>query len=114
MAIAETDMRIQMLDAQIVSLEAERATKLAELNACEKRNKNFKIAGLSTLALTGVGVYTNVKLNKKLTNGGATTVFGGGNMRDTRSQSDKDCSGARELFELGLATQEEVDATCNV
>ena len=113
--LAETDIRIQMLDAQIEKLEQERAQKLSDLQQCEKQSKNFKIAGLSTLALTGVGVYANVKLNEKLKKQGSKYhgASGNSNMVDTRPQSDKDCSSIKELLELGLATQEEVDETCN-
>ena len=115
--VAATDMRIQMLDAQIENLEHERAKKLAELQECEKQTKGFKIAGLSTLALTGVGVYANVKLSEALKKAGNSTSAPSGrnnsNMTDNRSQNDKDCSSTKELLELGLATQEEVDETCN-
>ena len=114
-AIAETNLRIQMLDAQIEKLESERATKLADLQKCEKETKGFKIAGLSTLALTGVGIYANVKLNEKIANISGSNAYMGGNdsnMRDNRSQIDKDCSSVKELFELGLASQEEVNDTC--
>ena len=112
---ATTDIRIQMLDAQIEKLEHERAKKLADLQECEKQTKGFKIAGLSTLALTGIGVYANIKLSEALKKAG-NGAFGGrnnSNMTDNRSQSDKDCSSIKELLELGLATQEEVDETCN-
>ena len=113
--VAETDIRIQMLDAQIEKLERERADKLATLQQCEKQSKNFKIAGLSTLALTGVGVYANIKLNDKLNkqNSRGGGPRGSSTMVDARPQSDKDCSSIQELFDLGLATQEEVDETCN-
>ena len=113
--LAATDVRIQILDAQIEQLERERATKLDELQQCEKQTKGFKIAGLSTLALTGIGIYANVKLSEKLKKAGSGAPGGalGGDMVDARSQNDKDCSGAKELFDLGLATQEEVDETCN-
>ena len=112
---AAADIRIQMLDAQIEQLEHERAQKLADLQDCEKKTKGFKIAGLSTLALTGVGVYADIKLSEKLKkqSKGLSGQGNNSNMLDTRSQSDKDCAGAKELFELGLATQEEVDETCN-
>ena len=114
-AFANVDIRIQMLDAQIEQLEHERAQKLADLQECEKKTKGFKIAGLSTLALTGVGVYANIKLNEKLKKQSSVPsgVSGDSKMVDARPQSDKDCSSAQELFDLGLATQEEVDETCN-
>ena len=113
-ANADTDMRIQMLDAQIERLERERTSRLADLQDCEKKTNGFKIAGLSTLALTGIGVYAYVKLNEKLKNQGSNYhgPRGNSNIIDARSQDDKDCASVRELFELGLATQEEVDETC--
>jgi len=57
---------LDMLNAQIVMLEKQHAEKYAELKKCEKETKNFKIAGISTLAATGVGIYANIALHKKL------------------------------------------------
>ena len=90
--MAATDIRIQMLDAQIENLEHERETKLAELQQCEKQTKGFKIAGLSTLALTGVGIYANVKLHEELKKASSGSAGGGnrkGNITDKRSEEQK-------------------------
>lgn len=74
-------VRLDMLNAQIATLEKQRAEKYAELQQCEKTTKGFKIAGISTLAVTGVGIYANIALHKKLSRlrddgvaGGISTV----------------------------------------
>lgn len=58
--------QLDMLNAQIATLEKQHAEKYAELQKCAKQTKNFKIAGISTLAATGVGIYANIKLHEKL------------------------------------------------
>lgn len=58
--------QLDMLNAQIASLEKQRDEKYTELKECEKETKNFKIAGISTLAATGIGVYANIKLHQTL------------------------------------------------
>lgn len=69
---------LDALNSEISKLEEEHEKKLADLQDCEKKNQNFKIAGIATLAGTGVGVAGNVILHKKYSNkdGG---VGGGGN-----------------------------------
>ena len=79
---ADDSMLGQMLDAQIASLEREYSEKMSVLQQCEKETKGFKIAGITTLTLTGVGIYANQKLSEKLkqssTGGGGTeNRFGG-------------------------------------
>ena len=113
-ALSVTDMRIQMLDAQIANLECERAKKLTELQECEKQAKGFKIAGLSSFALTGVGIYANVKLNDALKKANSKDPGGGGNskMVDHRSQEDKNCDSMELFLELGSITQEQYDEAC--
>jgi hypothetical protein len=78
------DMQIEILTSQLQKLESERAQKLDVLNKCEKEVKGFKIAGISTLALTGVGIYANIRLHKNLSgmSGGGRVGTGG---YDTRS-----------------------------
>lgn len=72
--------QLDMLNAQIATLEKEHTEKYTALKKCEKETKNFKIAGITTLAATGVGVYANVALHKKLSElknsggGGAQTI----------------------------------------
>lgn len=66
-AFAMSDsMRLDMLNAQIATLERQRAEKYAELKKCEKETQGFKIAGISTLAATGVGIYANIALHNTL------------------------------------------------
>ena len=69
-AIGADNVIIQMLDAQINQLESERAEKQKKLSECEKSVKGFKIAGVSTLTATGVGVSANIKLHNKIKNKG--------------------------------------------
>ena len=64
----DLEMRNQILDSEILRLTNERDTKYEKLQKCEKSTKGFKIAGISTLVATGVGVYGNVKLSQKLKN----------------------------------------------
>lgn len=66
----DLEMRNQILDNQIIDLTNERDTKYEALQKCEKSTKGFKIAGLTTLVATGVGVYGNIKLSQKLSNKG--------------------------------------------
>lgn len=113
---ADDSMQSQMLDAQIEKLEQEYSEKLSALQQCEKQTKGFKIAGITTLSLTGVGIYANVKLADKLKKASSSGASGGKGSpvspTDNRSQSDKDCESVRSLFAAGLATQLEVDETC--
>lgn len=73
--------QLDMLNAQIATLEKQHAEKYAELKKCEQTTKGFKIAGISTLAATGVGIYANIALHQKLSSlrnsqsgGGAQTI----------------------------------------
>ena len=67
-AVADSglDIKNQMLDSEIERLTNERDTKYEALQKCEKSTKGFKIAGITTLVATGVGVYGNIKLAQKL------------------------------------------------
>lgn len=51
---------------EITQLENQLASKTETLNKCAEKNKNFQIAGITTIGLAGVGVATNVSLNSKL------------------------------------------------
>ena len=86
------EMKIQMLNQQIEELTHERDSKYEQLKQCEKTTKGFKIAGISTLVATGIGIYGNVKLYQKL-NG----ISGGGVKKsvavvDNRSPEEKSAS----------------------
>ena len=70
-------MQIQMLDAQIAQLTAERDAKREELAQCRRKKKGVRTAGIITLGTTAVGATANILLAKKISNmsnGG----FGGG------------------------------------
>ena len=78
-AYAETDY----IDMQIMELEQRRDALKSELAACEKNTKGYKIAGISTLAATGVGVYGNIRLAQEIqkvkeSKSGGTIYAGGG------------------------------------
>jgi hypothetical protein len=59
-ARADTGIQIQMLDKEIQSLEKKRNEEMAQLEKCAKSVKGFKIAGITTVVLTGVGIGVNV------------------------------------------------------
>lgn len=88
--------QLDMLNAQIATLEKQHAEKYAELQKCEKQTKNFKITGISTLAATGVGIYTNIALHQKLASlqnadsGAAQTITRTTN--EQKAQDDELCS----------------------
>lgn len=63
---ADLEIRNQILDSEIERLTNERDTKYEKLQKCEKSTTGFKIAGLTTLVATGIGVYGNIKLSEKL------------------------------------------------
>lgn len=114
-SMANMDLRNQMLDSEIAKYTKIRDEKYNELLQCEQTTDGFKIAGITTLIATGVGVYGNIKLAQKedgSLSGGGKTGSVEGVYYDQRTQSDKDCSSLRKLQEMGLATQEEVNEGC--
>ncbi len=98
MADSNLDMHIQMLDRQIEELTHQRDKKYDDLKQCEKTTKGFKIAGITTLVATGVGVVGNIALAEKL-----NQSSGGGKkgIQDSRSQQEKNDDSAKLLCELG-------------
>ena len=80
-------IRNQMLDSEITRLMVLRDEKYAALKNCEKTTDGFKIAGIATLATTGVGVYANIKLAQKLK--GASATGSVSVKSDTRSDEQK-------------------------
>jgi len=74
----DEEFRNQMLDNEIERLTMQRDEKYAELQKCEKSTKGFKIAGITTLVATGVGVYGNIKLSQKIKGKKAIVSSGGG------------------------------------
>lgn len=92
-AYADTVDYIDMqLDAQIQDLISRRDKLKSDLEACEKNTHGFKIAGISTLTATGVGVVGNIKLaqeieKQKLLKGrGGGGYAGGGSGGDAGGQ----------------------------
>ncbi len=84
-ANADTVDYIDMqLDAQIAELTSRRDKLRADLESCEKNTRGYKIAGISTIAATGVGVAGNIKLaqeiekQKTLKGRGGGSSYGGG------------------------------------
>lgn len=98
-ACAETVDYIDMqLDAQINELISRRDKLKADLESCEKNTRGYKIAGISTIAATGIGVVGNIKLAKDIEEqkllkgrGGAGGAGGvaGGPKADTRPPEQK-------------------------
>ena len=83
----------QMLDSRIEKLQAEYDAKYAELQECAKSVKGFKIAGITTLAATGVGIGANIALHNKLKSmQAASSATGTSIIKDNRPQEDKDCA----------------------
>ena len=94
-AIAASDVEFtnQMLDSEIERLTKQRDEKFAALQKCEETTKGFKIAGITTLAVTGVGVYGNIKLSQKLQGKSSKKSGVGQNLGGTtksREQKDQD------------------------
>ena len=99
------DLRNQMLDSEIAKYTQIRDEKYAALKQCEKTTKGFKIAGLTTLLATGVGVYVNVKLAQKLK---SKSSGGGKSARvvDNRPQEEKNDDSCKVLCDVGAAPPE--------
>ena len=115
---AETVDYIDMqLDAQINELIQRRDKLKSDLEACEKNTRGYKIAGISTLAATGVGVVGNIKLAKEIEEqkllkgrggaGGVSGGAGGGVVADTMSQEQRDESSCNEFAKLGIELPDE-------
>ena len=100
------EIKIQMLDSEIESLTKKRDSKYEELLKCEKSTKGFKIAGITTLIATGVGVYGNVKLSQKLN--GKTGGGGGKSARVVikKTPEEKQADNCEMLCSVGVAPDE--------
>ena len=64
-AVARADTP-DYLDMQIAELTARRDALRAEIAECEENTHGYKIAGIATLAATGVGVVGNIALHNKI------------------------------------------------
>jgi len=115
-AHADTVDYIDMqLDAQINELITRRDKLKADLESCEKNTRGFKIAGISTLAATGVGVVGNIKLAQEIEKqkllkgrgGGYAGGGGGGVAMDTQTQEERNESSCREFEKLGIELPDE-------
>ena len=105
MADMNLDLRNQMLDSEIAKYTTTRDEKYSALLQCEKTTQGFKIAGITTLIATGVGVYGNIKLAQKAS---GSSRSGDGNARvvDTRSQEEKNDESCQLLCSVGAAPSE--------
>lgn len=54
------------LQNEINRLEKELEQKTERLNKCAAKNKNFQIAGITTLGLTGTGAIANIQMNSQI------------------------------------------------
>ena len=117
-AHADTVDYIDMqLDAQINELISRRDKLKADLEACEKNTRGYKIAGIATLGATGIGVVGNIKLAQEIEKqkilkgrgGGGYAGSGGagGTVADTQTQEQRDESSCNEFVKLGIEPPEE-------
>ena len=111
---AETDY----IDIQIRELQQRRDTLQAELDACEENTRKFKIAGVATLGVTGVGVVGNIALHNEIkkieqakSGGGYSggSAGGGAPKADNRSDEQKDKDACQEFINLGIELPEECE-----
>jgi hypothetical protein len=89
MSDTNLDLRNQMLDSEIEKYTKTRDEKYAALQQCEKTTQGFKIAGITTLIATGVGVYGNIKLAQKLNGKSGSGGGGNGVKGDDRTEEQK-------------------------
>ena len=81
---------VDMLDYQINELTRRRDDLKKQIEECETKTRKFKIAGVSTLGATGVGVVGNIALHNKIKNMGSGGSGGGaGAVADTRTEAQK-------------------------
>ena len=96
---ADLEIRNQILDSEIERLTNERDTKYEKLQKCEKSTTGFKIAGLTTLVATGVGIYGNIKLAEKLNKkSGGNRGGKGANLGRTNKTAEQAHSDGCESF----------------
>ncbi|MBO7656870.1 MAG: hypothetical protein J6S80_04040 [Alphaproteobacteria bacterium] len=110
-AVDTPDYIGMQLDAQIAELTSRRDKLKSDLEACEKNTRGFKIAGISTLTATGVGVVANIKLAKDIEEqktlkgkgGGGYSGGGGagGTVQEDTCAKDPICSWERQCKMTG-------------
>ena len=70
------DIRMQMIDREILNLYESNQRDQAELERCAESVKGFKVAGIITLSLTGAGIVTNIaQANNRNKLGAETTAL---------------------------------------
>ena len=79
------------MDMQISELTARRDSLRTEIAACEDNTHKYKIAGVATLAATGVGVVGNIALHNKIKEAQKGGSVGGNNYKpiDTSTEQEK-------------------------
>ena len=93
---------------QIAELTERRDALRAELESCESNTQKYKVAGVSTLAATGVGVVGNVALHNKIQSasgdgrGGHNSSMGDNMPADTATKEEKDKSSCQLFIELEM------------
>ena len=104
-----SDIQIQILNAQIEQLTTERDAKRQMLDSCQNKRQKLKIAGIATLATTGVGVGANVVMASKLAGAesGGVSASGSGMPADTRSQEQKNCDICARFKKLNISLSDE-------
>jgi hypothetical protein len=122
MADTNLDLRNQMLDSEIEKYIKTRDEKYAALQQCEKTTQGFKIAGITTLVATGVGVYGNIKLAQKAKGksgsggGGTSHLAGGSDGHETLSELELECRDYSKMTPEDCAangvTVEQVNSYC--
>jgi dienelactone hydrolase len=108
------DTLVQMLNAQIQQLTAERDAKRQMLADCQSKRQKLKIAGIATLATTGVGVGANVVMASKLASAesGGVSASGSGMPADTRSQEQKNCDTCASFKKLNISPMPDECSGC--
>ena len=86
------DLTDQILDSEIDRLTKQRDEKFEALQKCEQTTKGFKIAGIATLAATGVGIYGNIKLSQQIKGQkGKSSSHSGGGLSAKKLTFDESC-----------------------
>ena len=101
---ANNDMYIQILNAQIEQLTAERDAKRAELTECQEKQKKMKVAGAVTMATASVGLGANIALASKLSNANSGGLRSGGGIPiDSRPQEERNDDSCAALCAAGVS-----------
>ena len=89
-AVARADTP-DFMDMQSSELTARRDALRAEIAACEENTHGYKVAGIATLAATGVGVVGNIALHNKIKAAQKGNSFVSNNYKpiDTSTEQEK-------------------------